>query len=327
MGLATNEPNDYVAFAKQTAKDTEGTSFYFLKHAEGSGFEVETEMVREREGGSGQEIGLSYKSQVKADGSLNQRARADFTGRVLAGVLGADTPSAVFGSGILTDHTLSPVATTPYYTVEQRSMAGVVERTSNAKLSEVNVEFEAGRALQISAAFLSAGTYHAGGAGQAPTREETRPFLYPGASFAISGASGLTAMTKGAMKLKRGIDDGIQTNTLFREDLVELTQDYEFDGTFKFINADLYRRAHLAAVAGGSLVTQDIATIGVKVFAAQGSHSVDLNMPLLEVTGVKPNRFEPDGKTVYLDVAGQSIKGGTHSFWARVRSDATSTYA
>src|SRR4051812_6876780 len=89
-GKATNDPSSYIAWGRQVAKGTEATTFDFLKYLDGNGFTVEKDVQREREGGDGQEVGLTYVSMVKSDGQLSANARGGFAARIFAAVLGSD---------------------------------------------------------------------------------------------------------------------------------------------------------------------------------------------------------------------------------------------
>lgn len=324
-GRASNDPNDYFAIGVQAAKGTPASSFYFLKHLQGTAFDVAEQWQSDREGGSGQEVGLRYKTQVKIDGSAVAYSRPDITGLALALVLGQDVVTPATGG--LVDHTLTPVASQPYFTAEQR-WADQVERVSNGKVNQLDIEFEAGLPLKLTAAFLTAGPGAAGGSGMTPVRETSPPFYYPGASAVLSGGASGAKLTKGSFSLQRGLDDAIQTTDLFREDLVGQTQDYDFAGTVKFEDPTLWRKAHYADSAGaaGSQITAAIATMGFDLFAAQGSESVRLAQPVLQVTGAQPNRLDPDGKTIYVDLAALSIKSATYPFFGVVRSLATAPY-
>src|SRR5688572_6544396 len=94
-GRPTNDPSDYFAWGKQSAKDVEATTFTFPKHLDGSGWEIDDENERVREGGDGQEVGLTYRTLVKADPSVAFLARPNQTARAFAYVNGGET----IGSG------------------------------------------------------------------------------------------------------------------------------------------------------------------------------------------------------------------------------------
>jgi hypothetical protein len=319
-GRATNDPSNYIAIGRQSAKDTEATTFYFLKHLDGSGFTPEPEVESLREGGDGQEVGVRWRKLVKADGQLVALARTEFTGNILAGVLGAQALTAT-AAGPLADITISPAATLPYHTVDQ-AWADEQERNTNVVIGNVDIEFEAGMPLRITAGMVGGGTAYRPTQLLSPTRETVRPFLYPGASIVIAGASS-AKVTKGKISIKRGLDDTIQTTGLSREDVVPLNQDYDVDLTLKYEDAVLYRRAHYG---GGTTIARDLATIGLELFTQQGSHSLRLALPMLEIVGAQVNRLDPDGKTIFADVAAQTVKSATSPMFAVIRRTGTTTF-
>src|SRR5512144_2205945 len=96
-GQSTNQPGNYIAVGLQPSKDTEATTFYFLRHLDGSGFDIDIDEERIREGGDGQEIGTSWRRLVKADGNLVANARPDWAGVALKGVLGGATLTGTAG--------------------------------------------------------------------------------------------------------------------------------------------------------------------------------------------------------------------------------------
>jgi hypothetical protein len=319
-GRATNDPANYIALGKQTAKDVEATTFYYLKHLDGSGFDIDPDIGSERTGGDGQEIGFTYRQMVKADGNLVSYAWPEWVGRALAAVLGQDTPSLIVSP--LTDHTLVPVASLPYFTVEQK-WADINERNTNCKVTSVDIEFEAGKPIKVSAAIVGGGTVWIPTAVLTPARESGDPLMYPLSSIALTGMATGLKVTKGKISIKRGVDDGIQTVGIAREDVVELNQDYQLDLTCKYEDSLMYKNA---LFNGGTAVISDLATMGFSLFQAVGSQSMRIDMPLLEISGFKVNRLDPDGKTMYGDLAAQSVKAATVPLWARVRNLATAGF-
>jgi tail tube protein len=320
-GQSTNQPGNYIALGLQSAKDTEATAFYFLKHLDGSGFDVDPDIERIREGGDGQEIGLSWRKLVKADGQLLANARPDVVGALLKGVLGNAALSGT-AAGPFADVTISPVASLPYYTVDQK-WADEQERNTNVKITSLDIEFEGGMPLKLTAGIVGGGTSYRPTAALSPvTRESGKPIMYTLASVVLTGAATGMKVTKGKISIKRNVDDGIQTTGLNREDVVELNADYDVDLTAKYEDAVAYRKAQYD---GGSTVKIDLATAALSYFNWQssGSGSLRMELPSLEVIGVKVNRLDPDGKTMYLDMSLSNVKGATHPFWAIVRHSGT----
>lgn len=322
-GRATNEPSNYYALGKQTAQGSEASTFLFLRHLDGTGFEVDEDVDSVREGGDGQEVGLRYKTAISADGAAIANARPEMAVRLLAWTLGADTPTAPLGaatvaSGVTNDHYLTPAATLPYLTADQ-FWADQVERAVDSKITSLEVEFEQGRPLKLTAQTMGGGTVYFPASPQSPTRETSQPFYFPGASVVIEGA-GNTLVTKGSIKIDRGMDDGIRTTGLNRADVVETTLDVSGAFTLKYESATLYDKVH-AGGAGGSQVPVDLATGALSIWQQFGSGTnfrhLGLFAPAFHYTEARVNKLDPDGKTMYIDVAWQSYKSGTHAMYAR----------
>lgn len=333
MAKITNDPSNYFAFAVQSAKGTEQTSgFFFTKHLDGTGYEVDPSVQREREGGDGQEVGLSYKDKITADGGAVHYARPQHAARSAAVALGQDTVLATDVASTLFEHVAAPVASVPYLTMEQRAPDDLVERAFDQVITGISWEFEAGKPLKITTPFISGGSMvlRESASALTPTRETAKPIQYPGASvlFAINdGAGGAQAtslvVTKGKIEFKRTTDDDLQTTGLNREDVPLLTQDTDLDITLRYVDRNIYRKAYYG---GGSNLLTDMATGSFKIHSARGSFYHSVNLPLVEVAGVKLNRLDPDGKTVYIDVAAMSIKNATNSIWTQTRTTDATAY-
>src|SRR5262249_45406145 len=151
-----------------------------------------------REGGAGQQVGLRFKDHVTSDGAFVAYARPQFFGLVMAGVLGTDS-SATAVSTVLFDHTAVPTSVLPYFPAEQYG-GDVIERTTSVKITGVDIEWEAGNPLKVTANFMSGGSTNRYPVGSAMTasRESARPFMYPGASVSIfaSATNAFKTVTK-----------------------------------------------------------------------------------------------------------------------------------
>ena len=335
-GKVTNDPANYLAIGLQSAKDVDATTFYFLKHLDGSGFDVSTAVSSERVGGSGREIGLRYRTKVTSDGQYVAYAQPDFIGRVLTAALGTDIlAGSEIGSAKNTfEHKIwsGSASLLPYQTIEQ-SWADETERTTNCLLSSVKIEGEAGKPVKATVQFVSGGTPHQQGPAQIAVREAAFPIMVPGASVAItasqpsgllSGASSLQ-VTKWSLELKNQLDDNIQTVALNREDVLWLNADYDIDGTFKYINNAFWNQV---MYGGGSQVPTGVLAAGAFTFYSQNpsSQSLELFAPYVEFTGLKVNRLNPDGATMYIDFVASTRNIGTASLQAKVVSGASTSY-
>ena len=189
MGQSTNYPLNYIALGLQAARQTEATSFYFLRHLDGSILDPDPDIQREREGGDGQRVGLSYRARVSGDPKLNANSRPEWAGRAVAGILGADASVGSIAVGVY-KHLILPTSSARYWTVDERSV-NENDRSVDCKFTQVSINWEAGRPIRIDAELISGGTYYGKPIASAltPTRETARPHFYTGASIGLLGAS------------------------------------------------------------------------------------------------------------------------------------------
>lgn len=323
-GRATNEPTNYYALGKQSAQGSEAGTFLFFRHLDGTGFEITEDVESVREGGDGQEVGLRYKTAISADGPVVANARPEMAARLLAWTLGVDTPTvpngfATVATGVANEHWLTPAATVPYLTADQ-FWADQTERAIDSKITSLLIEFEQGRPLKFSGQLIGGGSVYFPASPQSPTRETSQPFYFPGASIVIEGA-GNPLVTKGSIKIDRGMDDTIRTTGLNRQDVVESAIDVSGAFTLKYESATLYDKVH-AGGAGGSQIPIDLATGALSLWQAFGAGTLFRHLGIFQTgfhyTQARVNKLDPDGKTMYIDVAWDNYKSGTHALFARV---------
>lgn len=333
-GKATNDPNAYLAFAKQAAKGTEGSTFTFLKQLDGSGFEVEKTIEREREGGDGQEVGLSYVTMVKADGAGNANARPNVVAKLFAAVQGIDVVSSAAVAS-LARHTTGFGASLPYFTIDQR-YADEIERGVDCVFTGFELSGEAGKPWKIAANFISGGTVYQRDIASTltPVREQGKPMMYPGGSYTFDGGASYAAdFTKIKVSVQRNVDDNIQTTGLGRDDVVPLNYDGTIDGTLKYTSRDFYRKV---TYNGGSIPISDLPTGSVDLVQLQltqvasgvfATGMMRVILPCVEWTDSKVNKLDPDGQTVYMDVVGMTVRAATTSVITIVDTDDPAAFA
>lgn len=338
-GRPTNELANYFATAVQSAKNVEGTTFYFHKHMNGTGFDVKNDITSERIGGAGREVGLRYKTKITSDGAFNSYGWPDGVGRLLTYALGEDVPTVLIATSSaaneLVKHLITPGGSLPYLTIEQQ-YADQRERVTNCVVSELKIEGEAGKPIKFSSNFISGGTPHRQSTELSPTRESGEPFMIPGASavfeFEALGVAGevgkatSSEITKWALDIKNTLDEAIQTLGLAREDVVWLDVDFNCDGTLKYTDQNIW---NVINYGGGTQLPIPLATGSIHIFTQQAgsSKSMSLLMPLVQFGEVKVNRLDPDGKTMMLDFTGMTLKSGTTTVIGEIVTGATGAYS
>ena len=319
-GRATNDPSNYFAFGKQSAKDTEATTFIFTRHLDGTGYELDEQVESVREGGDGQEVGFVHKTAISADGDCIVNSRPVIGAALSAWTLGANNVAAgtAAATGVSQVITAIPTSSQPYLTVEQR-WADKIERVSNVQVSGLTLEGEAGRPMKLSSNFVAGGTPWTRPVASAltPARESGQPHFYPGGSYVLTGATG-AKMTKFKTEIRRNQDTDIRTTSLFREDVVGLNLDINFEATFKYEDEQLYNRVHYLASNG--TIDPNAMGLATGAFSAYSEFGTGTSLrffkqdlTMLAYTGARVNKLDPDGKTMYIDVSAIGVKGATHS--------------
>ncbi len=329
-GRATNEPGNYIAFAFQADATTPGSTFNFLRHLNGSGADIDEQIESVREGGDGQEVGLRYKTAINWDGAMIHNARPEISARLDAATFGSDAAAAMASGAPESEastcnmHTAVPTSSLPYMTIEQL-WADVLERGIGAQITQAEIEFESGRPLKVTHQFLTGGTVSRRPVASAltPARETGQPFMYPNASvvFEGAGASGANVlMTKGKITVKRNLDGDIRTTGLNRQDVVGQTLDVRVEGTLKFESAStMYDPVHYHV--GGSQIPFDLATGAFRLTSRFGSGTQlrlkEYGVNLFDYTQARVNKLDPEGKTMYIDFAGEGRRSATHQAYAK----------
>lgn len=332
-GKATNDPTAYFAFAKQSAKGTAGTTFYFTRHGDGTSMDVEKEIESVREGGDGQEVGFRYVRMIKNDGNLAALARVGLTARIFAACIGGDTVgSAAVPS--LARHTTALTASLPYFTIDQR-FSDEIERGIDVVFTGFELSGEAGKPWELTAKFIGGGSVFQRDIASTltPARELGKPIYYPFGSYVLDGFASYAAdLTKIKVSVDRNVDDGIQTTGLTRDDVIPLNLDVSVDATAKYTSRDFYQKVKYN---GGSTILQDLATGSIDLTMLQnvyitgsqvGSGAVRVQMPLIEWQDATVNKLDPDGKTVYIDLVGMSVKGSTYPIITQVDTTDLTAY-
>lgn len=343
-GRTTNDPSNYFAVGVQSGKDVEASTFYFLKHMDGTGFDVEPDIASERLGGGGREVGLRYKTGIKADGQLVSYGWPDGTGRMLAWAGLVDVPSVLIATTAgnnLVNHFLHSGGTVlPYLTTEQ-AWADETERTSNCVVTDLKIEGQAGKPIKFTEQFISAGTPRIPSTTLSPTREAGGPYMESGASAIVEVFDGTPGegggpvnatsaeLTKWSVGIKNTVDDAIRTLGLQRADVTYENVDYDLDGTLRYTDKAIWQQIQFN---GGQLANHNFLATGNFVFftrplfESQASQPMEIQMPGAEFSAAKVNRLDPDGKTMYLDFTAMNIAGPTWSLFANVVTRATGSY-
>lgn len=330
----SNANVDYVAIGAQSAAGTaqETTaSFLFARWLDGTdGVTHDRSQQTEREGGDGQDLGLAYIEHHTGKGNLVGYARPEFLAKVLGWALGAGSMTSAASTWPYT-HELYPANESRLVTYEAFApQAAIGENMLDSKINEVEIEAEHGKPLKVTVSVNGGDSPRQRVAASARTvsYETDDPFFFNTGShmLAIAGAAAADEdVTKWTCKFTREQDDEVFGVGYGRKAITDLNRNVTLELTRRFKSAT----AHNAiAYGGGSTVAPTVATGSFKSFMTNGLsgsalRSFELEVPLMVMEPLKRNVFEPDGKTVYEDLAAVALKprsGGTHLIRAQVKN-------
>lgn len=325
MPYSSNDPADYLAIGKQSARGTEATTFKFVKYLTG-GVNIAQAAQTIFEGGDGQDPGLVYKSTVKPDGNFDAYGRVDTWNYLTAWAMGSGI--AVASTAAVASHCYVPNSTVPLLTIEQAIGGGnQIDRVTDAIISGLTVDGQEGMPWKLSVPFIGGGTvYGRNGTASAlsATLETGDPVMYAGGAYLIDGATNLD-ITQFSFGFTRSVDDNLFTVSPFRRAVVPLTRAYTLTFNVIYESPSLYQKI-LYGAAGGTISPFNLAT---GAFHAEriltASQMVSIDVPLLRYTDVQVNALEPNGQTMILSVTAQPLKGATSVVQLRTNTTAQAT--
>jgi hypothetical protein len=309
LGVSSSDPRNYLALGRQANAETEATEFKFVKYLNGTDIGPTIDSQAIFEGGDGQAQGLVYRQHTKTDGQIVAYARPDMFTYLSAWALGSAISvgtSAGVGTSVFT-----PNATQRFLTIEGAWGGGnEIDRVMSALLTGFEVEGNAGDPWKITTPFIGGGTpYYRDGEPSAlsPVLETGDPAMYAGGAYLIGGATEIDLL-KWNYKFVRNVDDNLFTVNQFRRKVVPLSYTVSLDLQVIMQTQNYYENF----IYGPSGATQVANTLATTAFHAErqlvSSQLLAIDVPYLRVTSVTPNRFNPDGETVVLDIAAMGVK-------------------
>jgi Phage tail tube protein len=328
MPFSSSDPNAFVALGKQTALGTPNVTaaqLRFSKYNTGTRYGVEPEVTFLREGGDGQNFGYAYKNKQVSRGQLVFNARPEFLGQLLSVALGGaawDLASAPAKHTFHTSHASYPWSTL----LSQFPGSSMAHLLADVRFAGVQIEWQTGQPLQVTAPFLSL-THSATLGAFTPsydTREE--PFLYHHApSIVLSGASDLR-MTKVTINHTFDLDE-LQAQLVTLDDAVVLAKDTTVEITRRYENATQWLAI---AMGGGFTPTTSVPTSDLRVsqqyFSGGSVRRLDVRAPLVAWETADIGELDPNGQTIYEVYSGKALQGATSALIAYLEGVHASTY-
>jgi hypothetical protein len=312
MAFSSNDPNDYLALAKQSAQRTEATTgFKFLKYLSG-GLNQTQDSQTVYEGGDGQDPGLVYKTRHTSDGSADVFVRPDTFAYLSAWAMGSGVDPA--STAAVASHIYVPNATVPFLTAEQRWGGGAqCDRAIDCIITNYTLSGAAEEPWRLHVDFMGGGSvYGRNGtaSGLSASLESGDPAQYAGGAYVVDGATSLD-VRNWSFTMSRGVDGDLFTNGVNRRDIVTLTRNYEFSAQIIVQDPALWQKVYNTA-SGGTMPQVALASGAFHAERAlTASQLVAIDIPNLKYLNAQVNGLEPDGQTLIYDIAAQPLKVGT----------------
>lgn len=329
----SNDGNDYAALAPQAAVGTPTvatSAFTFFRWLDDTtGVDHDRVQTTEREGGDGQDMALAYIEHHTGKTTVGGYARPDALAKLLAWCFGIGTMSSA-ASTLPYTHLIWPADQARLMTWEGAApKQTIIEQLMDSKISEVKLEAEHGKPLKVTAAITGGDSPRQLNVASAKTvtLETEDPFYFNTGSYAlaISGAlAGNDGVTKWTCTFTREQDDGVFGVGYGRKAITDLNRTVTLDVTRKYESA----ADHNAVLyAGGTVGAPTVATGAWSSFMTNGKSGSALrtfrfDIPLMVLSPLQRNVYEPDGQTVYEDLSAVALKarGGTHLAWAQLQT-------
>ncbi len=331
--FSSNDAGDYIALAPQAAVGAAPAStaaYVFAKWIDGTtGVDHDRAVTFEREGGDGQDNGLAYVEHHVANTQLAAYARPEVSARWLGWALGAGTVAGSAGVGYV--HTLTPAIQARLLTAEVAAPAqSIIEQLIDSKIGELTIEGEHGKPIKLTAKVTGGDSPRKLNAASARvvTVETGEPFYFNLGSIAFGVEGPQVAedeVTKFSLTWSREQDDSVYGVGYGRKAITDLNRTVSLEMTHRYTSATMHAGIMYQGGMTGSIIDPTVATGVFDAVFSNGltgasARSLRLVVPNVAWRPLTRNTFEPDGKTVYEDLAGVGLRQGTHVFYAEVRN-------
>jgi len=326
--MGFNYQTGAMGLGRQTSQGTPVAAQDWLKFLSG-GMGVDRELIiSDPEIGGGRDIdeGTIYPGGVGASGSYEHIVKPNVLGHFILGALGAVSSSAL--SGAAYEHTFTPAATLPWYTILERiSETYETFRTTDCKVNSLELTCDANDYLKATAEIFGI-TPESDVSIGSPSPETTPPFLYGGATITIDGSSFLPK-TVGISLTNNLEDDDFRVGSLYRGDLSEKRRELTLSATIRPANSDLFKKAVWGS-ATASLAQNTKSNIAVtykwESYEVIGTTAYKYRLELaIPVAVIVPFRTEPSGDDILEhDLEIQAAKGTDSLVTVTLRNSKTS---
>jgi len=333
MPFSSADPNGFVALGMQSALGTPQVTpakLRFAKYLSGTTAPTPAlEVVYEREGGDGLDVGFAYKKTEKVPGTLVVNLRPEIAGQLFQLVPGGATWDGASGPANITFHTGH--ASHPKGTMLiQHPGSLIAQMLSDVQFTGLTIEGNSGEPWKITAPY-NAAQYGASFAAVTPTLYGDAPILFhnlaPSGGYLVDGATD-TKISHFKFDIALNVEE-LYAQSIDADDIVVMSRDTTFEFTRRIENSTLWQKV---AYGAGVAPTTSVATGSFQAIAMYGAAGVanryvNINAPLVAYDTVTIDDLDPDGKTVYETYSGRVLKGATTALIITLGNAHASAYA
>ncbi len=308
-GLRGNQA--YLAWAKQTARDTPNTTYERRSPFSGGNLQPARTVDNLSETDANRDVGVSYVSSVGVEGSPEIYARPAAIDSILEATLGASSTS---GTGPYV-HEITPANSIPYLTFLRAIGGTLYEQFQDVQISELTLSAEAGQPLTASFDVM----------GRKATRLTTEPVTLPDLAEGVPPTFNDAAVTLGggATALVSSFEATISNNVSSQQtddfvpyDVVVGQREVTLGFTLVFETLDEYNKFHYGG-STGTVHAGDLATTSADFTFTKGADILAFEFPNIayEEFGVEP---DPGGDPIEVDVRARAQRGASPVLTATV---------
>lgn len=304
----------YLAWAKQTARDTPNTTYARRSPFSGGNIQPARTVENLSETDANRDIGVSYVSSVGVEGTPEVYGRYDVIDSLLVAALGAVATTGLDPYV----HEITPANTLPYLTF-LRGIGGTLwEQFQDVQISELTLSAEAGQPLTASFDIMGRkATRLTAEPGALPSLANSAVPTFNDASVTLAG--GATALVS---SFECTISNNVstqQTDDFVPYDVVAGQREVTLGFTLVFESLTEYNKFHYGSGSGtdhaGTLATTD-----ANFQFTDGTNIAEFDFPTIayEEFGVEP---DPGGDPIEVDVRARAQRGASPVLTATVTND------
>jgi len=319
----------YVGIARQTEKGSGQDPVYWFRYLTAE-YNPVNEMQTIKEGGFDRQGVITLKTGMTFNITVEALVRPDMIGYLCTALMGADAKT---GETAPYTHTISPATEVDYWTIEMGRLKladsgadSIVDRLVDCKILSLTITGTAGDLIRCSFEFQGL-TVTSGSTWDTITDDTELPFRFDQGVYTFLGGAS-TLITEFALEVVGNVE-GIQTNSITYDQLVEGGFDVSLTFTFKATTDTPYRKAYYGA-ADGAAASQDHEESQVTILINNGGtttaeREISIDITKLAYEAIPLTGISGEGDVYMYSASGIAIKSGASNLVDFVIKNANET--